>query len=125
MPLEIVAGSEPPPIIVSLTSRVTELAGLLVDEARRPAPAFTVVAFSTDRQYWTTQSRRIQIARPASDGQFSLKNLPAGAYRLVAVTDIEDGQWRDPKFLASLAGSGIEVTITDGQRTVQNLRIAK
>ena len=113
------------PITITLTSRTTELTGSLVDEANRPAAAITVIVFSRDRTYWQPQSRRIQVTRPGNDGQFSLKNLPAGEYLLVAVTEVDEGQWFDPKFLASIAAAGIGVRITDGQRTVQNLRVGR
>ena len=33
------------------------------------------------QRFWTPQSRRIQSTRPATDGRFSFRNLPAGEYR--------------------------------------------
>jgi hypothetical protein len=123
--LEVRPDAVVPPLTVTLTSRTTELSGSLVDAAGRPVTAFTVVAFSADRVFWTAQSRRIQSTRPADDGRFILKNLPAGDYFLVAVTDIDEGQWSDPRVLATLVSSGVRVTIAEGQRTVQDLRIAK
>ena len=125
VPLEVRADADLPPLTVTLTSQTTELSGSLVDEASRPVTAFTVLVFSADRVFWTAQSRRTQSTRPADDGRFVLKNLPAGDYFLVAVTDLDDDQWSDPGVLATLVGAGVRVTIAEGQRTVQDLRIAK
>lgn len=125
VPLEVRADADLPPLTVTLTSQTTELSGSLVDAASRPVTAFTVLVFSADRVFWTAQSRRTQSTRPADDGRFVLKNLPAGDYFLVAVTDLDDGPWSDPRVLATLVGAGVRVTIAEGQRTVQDLRIAK
>jgi hypothetical protein len=124
VPLEVRADADVPPLTVTLTSRTTELSGSLVDPAGRPVTAFTVVVFSADRVFWTSQSRRTQSTRPADDGRFILKNLPAGDYFVAALADADDLQWSDPRVLAELATAGVRVTIVDGQRTVQDLRIA-
>ena len=123
VPLEVHAGQEVPPLTITLTSRTTELTGMLQDPAGRPAPAFTMVAFTTDAKMWGAQSRRVRITRPGDDGKFSILNLPAGEYFLVAVTDIDEGQWNDAKVLSTLVPAATRVTITDGQRTVQDLKI--
>ena len=82
-----------------------------------------MLAFTTDTKVWGSQSRRVQVTRPADDGKFSIVNLPAGEYFLAAVTGVEDGQWNDARFLSTLVPAATRVTITDGQRTVQDLRI--
>lgn len=125
VPLEVKPDADVTGLVITLTSRTTELAGTLQDAVGRPATAYTVVAFSTDRAYWVLQSRRIQATRPADDGAFAIRNLPAGEYFLAALTDVDDGQWFEPGFLSTLVASGVKVTIVEGQRTVQNLQIAK
>ena len=123
VPVDVRVGLETPPLTVTLTSNKTELAGTLQDAAGRPAPAFTMVAFTTDAKIWGTSSRRVQITRPADDGKFSIVNLPAGEYFLAAVTGVEDGQWTDAKFLSTLVPAATRITIVDGQRTVQDLKM--
>jgi hypothetical protein len=108
---------------VTLHDRATELAGVLSDAQGRPAPAATVIAFPSDPRYWMPESRRIQAMRPSRDGQFAFRGLPAGDYRLVAVTDAEPGQWFDPGFLRALAGSATAVTLGDAEKKTQNLKI--
>ena len=123
VPIEVVVGRELPPLTVTLTSRTTELSGTLQDSAGRPAPAFTMVAFTTDTTAWGGQSRRVQSTRPADDGKFSFMNLPAGDYFLAAVNGMESGQANDAQFLSTLVAGATRVTIAAGQKTVQDLKI--
>ena len=66
----------------------------------------------------------MQATRPASDGRFSFGGLPAGEYRLAAVSEVEQGQWFDPAFLRQLLGASITVSLNDGERKTQDLRLA-
>jgi hypothetical protein len=63
--------------------------------------------------------------RPASDGKFSAKNLPAGDYRLVAVSDVAPDQWYDAAFLRSLVAVATPVTLAEGERRDLALRIVR
>jgi hypothetical protein len=63
-------------------------------------------------------------ARPGTDGRFSFRNLPAGSYRLTAVTDVEPGEWFNPDFLSQLGAASIPLTLADGERKVQDIRLA-
>jgi hypothetical protein len=114
-----------PPAAVTLTRRTAGLSGTLTDSAGRPAPAHTIVVFADDPGYWTPYSRRIHALRPSTDGRFSVPSLPAGSYRIVAVDDLEDGQWFDPVVLRALSGSALAITIADGELKTQDLRVAR
>ena len=111
--------------VVTVVPRLAEIAGQLQHDASRPAPGFTVILFSADQQYWTPQSRRIQAVRPATDGRFSIRNLPGGEYRLVAVTDVEAGQWFDPVVLKELLAGSMSVVLAEGERKEQTLRVVR
>ena len=63
--------------------------------------------------------------RPAIDGRFSVRNLPGGEYRLVAVTDVESGQWFDPAFLKELLAGSMSVVLAEGERKEQTLRVVR
>jgi hypothetical protein len=84
---------------------------------------FTIVIFPSEQRFWMPGARRIQATRPATDGRFSFRSLPAGDYRLVAVTDIETGQWFDPAFLRPLLGASIGITLAEGEQKIQDIRI--
>jgi protocatechuate 3,4-dioxygenase beta subunit len=110
-------------VVVTMTDRTTELSGRLIDGSSAPAAEYYVIVFSQDREGWTPTSRRIQIARPEHDGRFMFRNLPAGDYRIVAVTDVQQGEWLDPDFLAQLIDASIKVVVPDGGKVVQDMRI--
>jgi hypothetical protein len=121
--LDLKPGDALPAGVLTLSTRQSELTGTLLDRAGAPTAAYMVVVFAADTQYWTPDSRRIQAMRPLASGRFSFKNLPPGTYRLAAATDVEPGEWLDPEFLAELAGVATAVTIGDGEKKTQDVRI--
>ena len=124
-PLEVRMGEPVSDVVVTVVPRLAEIAGQLQHDANRPATGFTVIVFPADQQYWTPQARRIQAVRPAIDGRFGVRNLPGGEYRLVAVTDVEAGQWFDPAFLKELLPASMAVVLGEGERKEQTLRVVK
>jgi len=109
--------------VVTITDRPSELAGTITDGEGRPAADYFIVAFAADRTFWTRPSRRVVQTRTAGDGSYLIKGLPAGQYRIAALTDLESADTIAPAFLESLVAASLPVTIADRQRTTQNLRI--
>jgi len=99
------------------------LSGTVFDGLGRVTPNFPIVVFSTNKEYWTPSSRHVQTARPASDGQFKVTGLPAGEYYVCAVTQVERTEVYDPAFLEQLVGVSFKITIADGQKLKQDLRL--
>jgi hypothetical protein len=112
-------------VALTLTNRPSELAGSLRDATGGAAPDYFIIVFSADRTHWTASSRRLLQTRPANDGAFTLKGLPAGDYYIAALTDVEPDEWLSPAFLESVVGAAVKVTIVDGQKTVQDLEIKR
>jgi hypothetical protein len=121
-PLRVNPG-EPVEWTITYTDRPSVLEGALEDRGGRAATEYSVLVFPADRQYWVPGSRRIRMTRPATDGRFRVSGLPAGAYLLVALTDLEPGEWNDPSLLAQIAPAAVAVTVRDGETTTQHLRI--
>ena len=63
--------------------------------------------------------------RPATDGRFTFRNVAPGDYRIAPVFDPEPGSWFDPAFLQQLDATALRVQIGEGEKKVQNLRIAR
>ena len=125
IPLTIRAGDALDDIIVTFTDRVAEITGSLVDGAGRPAPELFVFLFSTSRDHWWQGSRRLlQPIRPDTAGRFGTRQLPPGEYYLCALTDFTPADIYNPAFLDQLVSSSIRVTLVEGQKTVQDLRLA-
>jgi hypothetical protein len=124
VPFEIRAHENVDGVVVTFTDRRTEISGRMQDAAGKPAPEYFIIVFSADKRFWVPQSRRTQEVRPGVDGQFIVRDLPAGDYLMSALTDVEPGQWNDPAFLAALAAHGpITITLGEGEKKVQDIRV--
>jgi len=123
-PIDIKPGGDVSGVVATFTDRPSELSGTVFDGAGRVTPNFPIIVFSTDRSYWTLGSRRVQQARPASDGKFKVTGLPAGEYFVCAVTAVDRTEVYDPAFLEQLmAVSPLKITIADGEKKTQDLRL--
>ena len=110
-------------LVLTLTDRHSELAGKLESGDGTPVSDVFAIAFSTTRAHWGFGSRRVQAVRPDVDGRYAVADLPPGEYFLNALSDVDPDDWLDPAFLETLVPSSIKVTLGDGKRKVQNLRV--
>lgn len=108
---------------VTVTDQRTELSGTFSSVSGQAATDYFIVIFPSDRTLWHPHSPRVRVARPEADGGFSARDLPAGDYRVAALTDVEDDEWRTPAFLESLYAASIAVSVIDGKATRQDIRI--
>ncbi len=111
--------------VLTMVDQMGSLSGTLQDASGRPTAGYTVIVAPEDPRFWTPHSRRIQATRPATDGRFLFRNLPAGSYRLVALEDVEQEAWFDPDFLRQAIAASIGVTIGERDTTVQDVRISR
>ena len=122
-PFELAPGDVITDAVFTFTNRTQELSGTLQDAAKRPAPDFTVVVFPADKSLWGS-TRRVRTVRPDTNGKFTFTNLPSGAYRIAAVLDIGPEELRDRSLLEELAAASLALTLADGEKKVQDLRLA-
>ena len=122
--VDVAVGRELPEVVVTLTNRPTEISGAFVDASGRPAPDYHVIAFSTDPHFWVSGSWRVVQARPGTNGVFRIVGLPPGEYWMGAVSDIEANQIYDPALLDQLRAAAVKITLTEGEKKTQNLRIS-
>lgn len=120
-PIEVTP-TEVPDVFVELSSTPARLAGTLVDPVGRPMSAHIVVLFGDSPNSWTPASTRIRSTRPDQFGTYEFSGLPEGSYRLVVLTDVDDGQWLAPGFLNDLSKSALLVILSRGQQRVLDLR---
>jgi hypothetical protein len=123
-PIEVMPNGDVSGMALTFTDKTQELSGVIQDAVGQPTADFTIVVFPADNRYWLPQSRRIAAVRPGTDGRFTFRNLPPGEYRMTAITDAEPGEWYDPAFLGQLATASIPVSIAEGQKKVQDIRLA-
>ena len=109
---------------VVFVDKTQELSGTIQDTLGKPTADYTIVLFAAEKTFWVPQSRRIQGVRPSTDGKFTVRGIPAGEYRLTAVTDVEPGEWFDPAFLEQLMSASIPVSVREGEKKVQDIKVA-
>jgi hypothetical protein len=125
-PLEATAGaSELSDVIVTFTSRLASISGRLVDAADRPVTRYSIVVVTQDRSLWVPHARRIRSVQPATDGSFLVGDLPAGAYAIAAVQDLEAADLSSAAFLSTLMDSAFKLTLGEGEQQRQDLRVGR
>lgn len=122
-PIELQAGGTIAGVVVTMAAQSSELVGTVQAPVGLSRSDYLVVVYPVDRRAWYWQSRWIGIARADTAGRYAIHALPAGDYRLAAVTDLEPGEWFDPGILEQLRQLSIPVRIAAGAKTVQDIRI--
>jgi protocatechuate 3,4-dioxygenase beta subunit len=107
--------------VITVTDQISTLTGKL--ESTGVASDYTVILFSRDQTKWRPLSRWILSSRVAGDGTFSYANVPPGNYWLAPVDDVEPGEWFDPTFLQRIEPTAIQVTIGEGEKKTQDVRV--
>ena len=122
MPLDV-KGRAITGMVVTLTDRITELSGLVVDDKGKPATEHTLVLYPVDEKYWFFQSRRIRTTRAGEDGRFSFRVVPPGDYRLATLLDPEPGAWYDKAVLSDLESTAVRISLAEGEKKIENVRV--
>ena len=110
-------------VAITFADRASELSGSVTDAQSKPSRDGWVIAFSTNRQSWFFNSRRIAAVRADVTGRYTIKNLPPGDYRVVVTRDLEQGEWFDPSVLERLLPTATPVTITGVDKTTVDLKV--
>jgi hypothetical protein len=110
---------------VRFTDKLAELSGTLLDAQNRPTSQLSIILFPTDAAHWSNRSRRIRSpVRASTQGQFRFTNLLAGEYYMAALADYDPAEVYRPEFLEQVAALAMKVTIGEGEKKVQDLKIA-
>jgi len=108
---------------VIFTDRISSLSGNVRDARGTPIGDVTVIAFPADDRLWMPQSRQILSARTDQAGAYRLASIPAGDYLVIALDDVEPGEWFDPAFLDQIRGRATKVKIEEGEQRTQDLKV--
>jgi hypothetical protein len=109
---------------IVFTDRISSFSGTIVDGNDKPVADINVLMFSTDRTFWTQNSRRVLTRRSTPEGNFTFFNLPPGEYYVITMTDLTQNDWQAPSMLEQLALVAFKITIAEGQNLKQALRLA-
>jgi len=108
-----------------LTQGHTLLTGRLLGQD--PAGSeFTAVVFPEVQRVGTVPPRRLRAVRLSSDASYEMRDLPAGVYRLALVRgEVLAAELDDSAFISSLVQQSVQVRISHGKTTVQDLRLKR
>lgn len=109
--------------VVKLTQTSSEINGLLSTVAGSPSADHTVLVFPVERAMWLPLSRRIRMAQAGKDGRYSIKGLPSGDYRVVALLGPDPGREFDPVWLSELFALSAGVTLRGGEARTHNITV--
>lgn len=123
VPLEIRNGQDITGLTVTFTERGSEISGRVVDAGGQPVRRYSIVVFTVDQSLWLPGARRIRSTNPSADGAFSVPGLPAGEYAIAAADGVEASDLADPAFLAKLLATAHRITLAEGEKKTQDLRI--
>jgi hypothetical protein len=84
----------------------------------------TVILFPADERLWLPQSRQIATARTDTAGSYQLSPVPPGEYLVVAVEEVDQGEWFDPTYLDQIRNRATKIRIEEGDQRTQDLKVA-
>jgi protocatechuate 3,4-dioxygenase beta subunit len=108
---------------LKLTNRTAEIGGVLTTIAGAPSIDHTVLLFPVERAMWLPRSRRIRMVQADKDGRYTIKGLPPGDYRVVALLGPEPGRESDPAWLSELFALSQGVTLTAAEARTLNITV--
>jgi len=124
--IEFTPGRSYEGIQVIFSQKTTDLSGLLTDERGKPVLDATVVIFPANKDKWTYQSRYVRSLRPDTNGRYTTKSLPpADDYLIIAVQNLEQGQFSDPDFLTRAREEAKSFTLNEGETKAFDIKLSK
>ena len=122
--VDVQAGGDLTDWVLTYTDHPTEISGTLQNSSGRSTSDYFIVVFSTNKADWIPRSRRVAQTRPGNDGRYTVRNLPAGEYWIAALTDLQAADLFEPAFIEGLVNGAVRLTIGDGERKTQDLKIS-
>jgi hypothetical protein len=115
-PVEFKGGEEITGVEIVLTNRVSEIAGLAVDEQNQPANGCSVIIFPESRGLLRNEARWARWERTDQNGRFVAAGLPAGVYLAIAIADVDHSVWSTAEYLDRFRPQAARVALGDGDK---------
>ena len=110
-------------VVVTVTDRVTTIAGRVLDRDGRPVRSYVVIVSPADPPGATDVPRRIRVSRPDANGRFEIRRVRPGRYLATAVEWIEQGGEFAPEFQGRLRREAREFTVGEGETLTLDVRL--
>jgi protocatechuate 3,4-dioxygenase beta subunit len=99
-----------------------QISGVVLNGKEQPAGGATVVLLPADPELRGV-ARLYKSTDTAQNGQFALKAIPPGSYRIYAWESVESGAWFDPDFMSRYEKAGDSVSFDSQEQKTLNLKL--
>jgi hypothetical protein len=124
-PLEI-GSSDINDIVITFSDKATEITGAVTGRDGSIPKTAVVVIFPSDEPLahdYGVNMRRVVAARATTNGRYTLRNLPPGDYRVIAIDDVSITSDLTAEKLQPLIGRATSVRFAPGDKRQQNLTL--
>jgi hypothetical protein len=108
---------------IVLTQKVVGLTGTVRDDKGRAAADTSVVVFAEDPEKRWPGTPYLRSARTDAEGRYTLRGVPPGRYRAVAVAFLESGEESNPDLPTQLDPASTAVILSNGVTATLDLRL--
>lgn len=112
-------------VVITFSDRWSHLRGTVTSSHGARDPEAVVLLFPTDTQQWpyaSTNGRRFRSARATIAGEYTLSSVPEGEYFVVAVPDVDAGEWQTHSVLEALVRAATRVSVAEGETRTHDVR---
>ncbi len=121
-PVDVANRSGLSDVLITLTNRLTTIAGQVTETTGQPARESAVILMPAEPLHPAVLARRIRLVRPGPDGAFTTHGLRPGRYVAIAVDVIEEGHQFSPEFQQQVRRRGDEFALREGETRTLSLR---
>lgn len=116
-----VAPGDPASLEINLSANGARVSGNVVDADGLPATgAWVVLVPDATRR---AQFGLYEAQTSDQHGNFDLRGIPPGEYKLFSWDQVELNAWQDPEFLRPFEAKGESVTLQEGDKKTKNLTV--
>jgi hypothetical protein len=108
---------------VIITDAATDVTGTVTDGSGREAPDALVLIIPASQQFWTRASRRFGLLRADAGGRYRIRGLPAGEYRALATSDLDESEASRRDVLRDLVALATPLSLEERARRTVDLRL--
>ncbi len=109
----------PGELTIILSDKAATISGSVQDAKQKPVTSGMVMAVPENRKRWDL----FYTTTPDQNGQYTLKNMHPGSYKLFAVDNAEQGQDQDPEFLKTIEDKGESISVKDSEKGSKDLTV--
>jgi hypothetical protein len=107
-----------------VTSARSEVLGTVVAERGSAAANAEVLIYPKDASLLVNAERWARWTHTDPHGAFVVRDLPAGSYLAVALTQVDGTRWATREYLDALRPHAVAFTLADGERRMIAVALA-